>query len=85
MSGLTTEPVTPTLSTVTVELVPVGTASFPMAVIDVFEPGELTVTCSDPEFDLRYGPLRVFRPGTWREATMRDADGDVMATFYGPR
>lgn len=69
------------LTSVHVELLPFGSSSFPMCVADVYQPDQLTVSCLDELFDTAYGPAKVFAPGTWCEATVLDARGNVLYAF----
>lgn len=66
------------LSSVLVECRPHGSCSFACAAADVFRHDELTITCTDAEFDRVHGPLRVFPPGSWAHATVYGADGHVQ-------
>lgn len=66
------------LSCVVVECVPHGSSSFACSTADCFQPDELTISCTDVDFDKVHGPLRVFAPGTWSNATVFDAQGNVQ-------
>lgn len=66
------------LSCVVVECLPHGSSSFACSTADVFSPDELTISCTDAAFDRVHGPLRVFPPGSWSNATVFDEHGNVQ-------
>lgn len=62
---------------VLVECLPHGSCSFACCTADVFEPDELTISCTDEAFDRAHGPIRIFAPGSWAHATVFDCNGHV--------
>lgn len=68
------------LTSVRVEL-PIGSASFGLCVADIFEPDQLTITCTDEVYANEFGPMRVFEPSQWIEAVVYDERGNVLYAF----
>jgi len=62
-----------------VVVLPIGELQAAMAHADPQEGDGLIVTCSDPDWDRKYGPLRVFKAGQWIEATTYDERGHPLA------
>ncbi len=71
----------PVLTSVVVETLPHGSYTFAQAVADVFDAETVTVSCTEAAYDTRYGPLRIFAPGSWAFATTYDAQGNVLTSF----
>ncbi len=71
----------PVLTSVMVETLPHGSSTFAQAVADVFDAETVTVSCTDQDYDQKYGPLRVFSPGSWAFATTFDAQGHPLTSF----
>lgn len=69
------------MTSVTVERLPFGTSTFAMAVADCFDHDVLTVSCTDQDFDSKFGPMRVFQPGQWAEAVVHDERGNVIYAY----
>lgn len=67
---------------VVVERLPFGTTAFQLCNAEVLEPDTLTVSYTDADFDEKYGP-RVFKPGAWASATVKDANDNILAHFVG--
>lgn len=68
---------------VVVERLPFGTTAFQLCTADIFDTDELTISCTDAEFDEAHGPMQVFKPGTWAHATVKDAQGNILFHFVG--
>lgn len=64
-----------------VERLPFGATAFQLCTADVFQPDELTVSYADPIYDEANGPARVFPPGTWAYATVKDANDNILFHF----
>ncbi len=62
-------------TSIEIQLLPIGSYSNSNAVLDEFTPGELTVTSTHPSL------TRVYRPGTWTDATTYDERGYPLASF----
>lgn len=66
------------MTAVTVLRAPFGSTSFAQASCHV-DGDTLTVHCTDEEFDRLYGPMEVFPPHRWRQATEYDERGWPLA------
>lgn len=62
-------------------ILPIGELHAAMAHADPQEGDVLIVSCADPDWDRKYGPLRVFKAGQWIEATTYDAQGHPLTHF----
>lgn len=62
-------------------VLPFGECQAAMAHADVLEGDTLTVSCSDPDWDRKFGPIRVFKADRWISATTFDAQGHPLAHF----
>lgn len=81
MSGIEPGSLPKPMTGVRVERLPFGATSFSEATADVTVTDDLIVRSTDTSFTLKYGPLQVYRSGTWVEATVSDQHGNVLATI----
>ncbi len=67
-------------SSVVVKRFPFGVSTFPNCTADIFDTDELTITCVEEGCDR---VMAVYRPGTWREATVYGSNEYPMFSFVG--
>ncbi len=67
------------MSAVLVRRYPFGETSFSECTADVCEGDVVTVRCTDPDYDRKYGPVDVCKPGTWIDVVTYDDRGQVVS------